>query len=108
MNNLEHLRNVWGWRPGDDTVTLKNGRHYAANRSFMAGRSHFKEGEVFVQYSLPTGKVREYLLAHGVKWWIAGVEMVPVDAVKGEGASLSMKLETSHFAKVDCQPIKQS
>lgn len=104
LGNLEHLKNVWDWEPGSEIAVLKRKRQYVASVSFSAGGAYFKEGEIFLQYTLPSGKVRKYLTTHGVKWFIAGSEIISVNSIKGKGTSLSAKLENLAKTKVDCKP----
>jgi hypothetical protein len=90
--NLKHLESVWGWKPGDTSVTLTKCHQYTATEKFMAGKMAFGKGEVFLEYMMPCGKVREYLISHGVKYWIAGDRHIPVEKVNGRCGHLSQKL----------------
>jgi len=90
--NLEHLKSVWGWKPGDISVTLTKCHQYTATEKFMAGKMAFGKGEEFLEYMMPCGKAREYLISHGVKFWVAGGRKIPVEKVNGRCGHLSQKL----------------
>lgn len=89
----KYLRMAWGWNPGHESVTLRNGKVYRTEFGFKSGRAHFPAGQEFIQYTIPSGKVYEYLISHGVKYWVAGDRRIPVEKTSGRWASLSLKLD---------------
>ena len=78
--NLEYLKRVWGWIGGDRLV-LKKSKLHKSGEIFSAGKANYTVRGNFRKYYLPTGSVRQYLIDHGVKWWVIGEREFPVSSV---------------------------
>ncbi len=90
---LERIEKCWGWKMGDDRVTLKEPRVYTPKHSFRAGESYFAGGKPFHQYDMPVLRIRNFMVANGLKWWVTKSEMIPVKDVRAkEGKCLSVKI----------------
>lgn len=93
--NLEHLRMVWGWVPGQEEIVLTRMHRYIAQKACRCGGVWCRPGQSYTQYGIPTGKVLKYMKENGLKYFVGGETRVPVDLVKNKGL-LSIK------DKVDC------
>jgi hypothetical protein len=88
--NLKTVKKVWGWQPGDDSITLKRRRVYRARKPFMVRTLLFRAGKVFAQYTIPRVGVRKWLVNHGVRYFYAGDMKIPVRRIKSRNNSLSL------------------
>lgn len=86
--DLEHLKKVWGWKPGDDRMILTKSATYPVTGVFHAGNVWFHPGDELIQYILPTGKARAFLILHGLRFYVVGTEKIPVRNVRANSLSL--------------------
>lgn len=91
--NLRHLKKVWGWFPGHDSVVLRELRRYIPRRYVKNnGRVRFNGIDTYVEYIVPRGLAREFLIVSGVRWWLAGSRRIPVHSQKGKQKTVTLRL----------------